>query len=185
VEDRKTLATALTAGDLQYVASDHAPHDVPEKHGATIWQVRPGVIGVQHTLQLLWHMREELGLSLPDIARLTSFAPARAWGIWPRKGTIAPGADGDLVVVDPLRTWTIDDTTTYSRHRNSPYRGLRGVGAPVLTVVRGNLVVRDGSLVGRPTGTFVPGVCADSGGTGGSERYPSTRATSSPLSSRR
>lgn len=163
-DDRVALARELRAGGLQFVASDHAPHDAAEKRGRDIWQIRPGVIGVQHTLQLLWHRRAELGLSLPDLVRLTSTEPARTWGLRPRKGGLFPGSDGDLVVVDPARLWVIDTGTTYSRHDTSPYTGLRGVGAPSVTVLRGSIVARDGRLTGRPAGVFVPGAAAEPGG---------------------
>lgn len=156
-DDRRALGAALASADIDYVASDHAPHDRSEKCGTSVWDVRPGLVGVQYTLQLLWQRRAEFGLSVSDIVRLTSFSPARIWGIWPRKGALMPGSDADLVVLDPNRPWVIDAATSLSRHRRSPYLGLCGTGAPELTVVRGNVVARNGGLVGSPIGAWVPG----------------------------
>jgi allantoinase len=155
--DREALAAALRVGDLQFVASDHAPHDDSEKRADNIWQVRAGLIGVQHLLQVLWAGRERLRLAPWDIVRLTSFEPARTWGVWPRKGSIALGADADLVVVDPAREWTIVEETIYSRHPISAYLGYCGTGAPLWTVIRGQIVVEDGKLVGSPLGQWLAG----------------------------
>ena len=174
--DRIALAAALVSGDVDYVASDHAPHDRSEKCGTSVWEVRPGLAGVQHTLQIMWDRRTELGLSPPDIVRLTSFRPARVWGLWPRKGALVPGADADLVVLDPAHRWTIDAATGHTRHGSGPYAGLSGTGAPVVTVLRGTVVARDGQLVGRPFGAFL---AADR-----TQAEP-VSATSSPVSSRR
>lgn len=157
--DCRALIAALRGDGIDYVASDHAPHHAAEKKADSVWQVRPGLIGVQHVLQLLWSRRAEWGLSISDIVRLTSFAPARAWGLWPRKGAICCGSDADLVVIDPDRPWVIDEQSIFSLHRTSPYSGLAGQGIPVVTTVRGKVVMRDGSLVGDPAGDWVPGPC--------------------------
>jgi dihydroorotase len=155
--DGRALIRAVATGDLQMVASDHAPHAASEKTGSDVWQVRAGLIGTQHLLPLLLDRRGELGLSLSDVVRLTSFEPARIWGVWPRKGAVLPGSDADLTIVDLDRSWRISPGTVHSRHRLSPYRGWTGRGAPVTTVVRGTVVAQDGSLTGQPPGRWVPG----------------------------
>ncbi|HUP60774.1 MAG TPA: dihydroorotase [Thermoanaerobaculia bacterium] len=155
--DRDALIQALRSDGLQFVASDHAPHADTEKCGGSIWQVRAGLIGVQHLLQLLWSHRTELGLTLSQIVRLTSFGPARTWRVWPGKGSITPDADGDLVIVDPDREWTIAAASIQSLHPQSPYLGWQGKGMPIWTVVRGNIVAEEGKLVGSPCGRWLPG----------------------------
>ncbi|WP_168801691.1 dihydroorotase [Glycomyces buryatensis] len=155
--DRDALRKALATGDLQFVASDHAPHSPAEKSANDVWRVRPGVIGVQHQLQILWSRRDEFGLSRSDLVRATAFEPARTWGLWPRKGSVTPGADADLVVIDPNRPWTIDEDVTHSANPEGPFAGLRGTGAPVLTLLRGSVVAKGGRLVGSPSGNWLPG----------------------------
>lgn len=153
--DRQALGVAVRTGDLDFVASDHAPHAPSEKAGSDVWTIRPGLIGVQHLLQLLWGLREELRLTLPDIVRLTSFGPARTWGIWPRKGSFLPGADADITIVDPARSWAITQESIQSRHPNSCYLRMRGIGCSIITIVRGTVVAREGRLLGAPTGQLV------------------------------
>ena len=121
--DAAALGHALANRHLQLVASDHAPHSAAEKAEAAVWDVRAGLPGTQHLLQLLLSHREELALTMPDIVRVTSVQPAKVWGLWPQKGSLAPGADGDLTVVDLDLAWTIDANSIHAKSPYSPYLG--------------------------------------------------------------
>jgi dihydropyrimidinase len=70
--------------------------------------------------------------------------------MYPRKGTIAVGSDADLVLFDPSRTLTIGDWPLYSRAGYDPFEGLLVTGVPVLTLSRGEVIAREGQLLGRP-----------------------------------
>jgi dihydroorotase len=155
--DAAALRRALADRHLQLVASDHAPHSAAEKAGPAVWDVRAGLPGTQHLLQLLLGHREELALSLPDIVRVTSAEPARVWGLWPRKGSLAPGADGDLTVVDLDLPWTIDSTSIRAKSPYNPYLGWSSTGKAITTIVRGNVVADEGLLLGEPLGHWVAG----------------------------
>jgi dihydroorotase len=86
-------------------------------------------------------------MSISDYVRMSAFNPARIWGLYPRKGAIAPGADADIAVVDLARAHTIEDAKLQSRSKISPWNG-RGVkGLPIHTIVRGRFVMRDRALV--------------------------------------
>ena len=95
-------------------------------------------------------------ISLSRMVDLLATQPARLFGLYPRKGTVAVGADADLVVFDPERRETISAASHHSRCDYSLYEGTEVVGAPELVLLRGSVLVEDGELVGTPgTGRFV------------------------------
>ena len=151
------LYQSLLDGTVDMVATDHAPHTAEEKLNPDIWQALSGFTGTETLIQLLLseavHQR---GLTLNQLVRLCSEAPAKIWSVWPRKGSLLPGADGDLTILDLDRPWTIDETQLHSKHNITPWHGWQGRGRPVMTIVRGQVVMRDGALVAaRPRGQLV------------------------------
>ncbi len=76
--------------------------------------------------------------------------PARIFGLYPQKGTIAVGSDADLVLFDPRRTETVNERRLHSRAGYDPFEGFAITGVPVLTVARGEIVSREGELLSRP-----------------------------------
>src|SRR5207237_6545749 len=118
-----------------------------------IWRAWGGVSGIQVTLPVLLteglHAR---GLSLERIAYLTATSPAQLFGLYPRKGAIAVGADADFALVDPQKQWTLDADALETRSGISAYLGRRFRGKVVRTIVRGKTVYVDGEVVGRPAG---------------------------------
>jgi allantoinase len=150
---RERLWTALLAGEVDVVASDHSPCLAADKKKGEhdVWQAWGGVAGIQATLPVLLtsgaHAR---GLSLERVADLTATAPARLFGLYPRKGVIAIGADADFAIVDPQRTWTFGPEHLQTRSGISPYFGRRFRGAAIRTIVRGRTVFADGEIVGMP-----------------------------------
>jgi dihydroorotase len=93
--------------------------------------------------------------SLTDVARTCAEAPARRFGLYPRKGALLPGSDADLVVVDPNRREIIDNAAQWSRARITPFAGWAVTGWPVLTMLRGRVVMREGKIEGPPRGRLV------------------------------
>jgi len=95
-------------------------------------------------------------LTLDKLVRITSYNPARIFGVFPRKGVIQVGSDADLVIVDMNKEETITNETTYTRVGWTPYHGRKVKGVPVTTIVRGKVVMRDGKVVGKPgDGEFI------------------------------
>ena len=144
------LLAALADGRINCVASDHAPHLEADKLQESIWDVPAGFAGVETLLPLM--LTEVAGgrLSLERLVEVTSEGPARTWGLWPRKGAIAVGSDADLTLVDLGREGAIRAQDLHGKNNHSPFEGRATVGAPVVTIVRGQPVVRDGRLVEKP-----------------------------------
>src|SRR3989304_4723650 len=107
---------------------------------------------IQDYLKLFLTAVNEGKLTLDKLVRITSYNPARIFGVYPRKGVIQVGSDADLTIVDMKREETITDETTYTRVGWTPYHGRKVKGAPVYTVVRGKVVMQDGKVVGKPGG---------------------------------
>ncbi len=149
---RDALRAALADGTIACIGSDHAPHTLAEKRRP--YPKSPsGIPGVQTILPLLLVAVREGWLSLEDVARVTSEAPAEVYGL-ARKGRVAPGYDGDLAIVDPDVQEPLPLAWLCSRAGHSPYVGWWLAGWPVVTVLRGRVVYRDheprGSADGRP-----------------------------------
>ena len=146
------LRGAVAEGRIEVVASDHAPHTHAEKQHPDVWQVSPGFAGVEILVPLLLSAVHAGQLTLQDVVRVTSEGPARTWGLFPRKGAIAVGSDADLNLVDLRREGVIDQARLHGKEPATPFHGRQTVGAPVATILRGRVVMRDGQLVGTPTG---------------------------------
>ena len=86
---------------------------------------------------------------MADWVRLCAEAPARTFGLWPRKGSLAVGADADVVVWDPTRTQSLSAAALHMRTDHSPYAGTTVTGWPSLVLSRGRPVARDGVFVRR------------------------------------
>jgi dihydroorotase len=141
------LWQALTDGTIDLIATDHAPHTPEEKSRNDIWAVDCGFPGVELQMPLMLTAVNEGRLSICDYVRLSAASPAKIWGLYPRKGTIQPGADADLALVDLARGWTIDDAKLQSRSKISPWHERPVKGLPVHTLVRGKFVMRERTLM--------------------------------------
>jgi dihydroorotase len=146
-DNQEPIFAALKDGTIDMIATDHAPHTPEEKTRNDIWAVDCGFPGVETQMPAMLTQVNKGRMSISDYVRWSAFNPARAWGLYPRKGAIAPGADADLALVDLTREWTIDDAKIQSRSKISPWHGRKVKGLPVHTIVRGRFVMRDRTLV--------------------------------------
>jgi dihydropyrimidinase len=162
--DRDALWSALRAGEIDVVASDASGQTLAGKRPdeTNFFDIPFGLPGVEHMVPLLVHAGlHERGLGLPALVRALCERPADIFGIGGRKGRLQPGMDGDLVVYDPFPAWTVQDTGLHGNSDYSVFAGMSGFGRPVLTVQRGQTVLRDGVVVGRPgAGAFLPATTA-------------------------
>ncbi|MDR0358541.1 MAG: amidohydrolase family protein, partial [bacterium] len=112
--------------------------------------------GVETNVPLMLTAVNEGRMSLNRYVGLQAENPARCWNLYPRKGTLAPGADADVTIVDMSKTGVIDEGSLHSKNKLSPWHGWKVKGMPVYTIVRGTVVARDGEPVdGRRLGEFV------------------------------
>lgn len=140
----------LVDGTIDMISTDHAPHAVHEKAGETIWDIACGFPGVQTSLPLMLEAVAAGRMTLPDVVRLMSAAPARAFGLAGRKGAIAVGADADITLVDPAKVHVIRAADLASRGKITPYDGWKVRGTVMRTLVRGQTVALDGEIVAKP-----------------------------------
>lgn len=154
--DVAAMWAALKAGTIDTVGTDHCATTLADKQG-DIWKATPGFPGMATSLPvLLSEGVREHGLSLPDVARVTAYNVARTFNLYPRKGRIEVGADADLVIVDPDREREVRAADLGSASDFSLYDGRTLRGWPTVTIVRGQVVARDHTLVAKPgTGRFV------------------------------
>jgi dihydroorotase (multifunctional complex type) len=146
--DAAALREAIADGRIDVVGSDHAPHLATEKQRNSIWDVPAGFAGVETALPLLLTYGFHAGwLSLERLVHVTSEAPARIWGLWPRKGATRVGADADITLVDLERTGEIRAQDLHGKNSLSPFDGSSTRGAAVMTVVRGRVVMREARLI--------------------------------------
>ncbi|MBX6378367.1 MAG: allantoinase AllB [Clostridia bacterium] len=148
------LWEGLLQGTIDYVASDHAPHAAAEKATA-LAEAPAGTVGVETALPLLLTQAAARRLPLRQVVRWFAAAPARTWGLYPRKGSLLPGADADLVVVDPQAPGVVRGADLHGRTRATAFEGMGIAVRVVYTVVRGQVVWRDGALDGEPQGRLV------------------------------
>jgi dihydropyrimidinase len=148
----------LTQQAIHSVGSDHCGFSLTQREGIDDFsRVSPGIPGVETSLPLLYTFGVvEHRMTLRQLVRLLSTNPARIFGLWPRKGDIRPGSDADLVLFDPRPTRTLSAKELHSRAGFSPYEGLKLTGQVHTTVCRGQVVYRDGAVVGdRGFGRFL------------------------------
>ncbi len=142
---RQALWKAVQSGLIDILGSDHAPHTADEK--AQPYPKSPsGTPGVQTLVPVMLNHVNEGRLSLERFVDMTAYGPARIHQI-AGKGRIAPGYDADFTIVDMERVDTITNAQQKSRAGWTPYDGLRVKGWPVMTVIRGVTVMRDGELL--------------------------------------
>ena len=150
-EHRAALWHAVNSGLVDVIGSDHAPHTLEEK--AKPYPESPsGMVGVQTTLPIMLDHVNAGRLSLLRLVDLLCYGPARIYGI-AAKGAIAPGYDADFTIVDMRAERTISNDWIASKAGWTPYDGKRVKGWPAMTIVRGQIVMREGEIVAdTPTG---------------------------------
>lgn len=174
--DTDAMWHGLSDGSLGFVVTDHCPFTLAQKRGQrrtpefrrlpgrTVstpsevpWsddppsfnQIPGGAPGVETRVPLVYHFGVNRGrLSLNQFVDVTSTAAAKLFGLYPQKGTIAPGADADLVLFDPNREVTIAAEALHQNCDYTPYEGMRVKGWPQIVLSRGEVILRDGQFVG-------------------------------------
>ena len=148
-------SVGIDDGAVDCIATDHAPHTDAEKGvddpDKSVWETPGGFVGLETQVPAMLTFANEGRLTLPEWVNLHSTRPAQIWGMYPKKGSLQPGADADFTVVDPDREWTLDRTTLHSKSTATPFDGEQFHGAVTKTIVRGEIVY-DGQEITGATG---------------------------------
>jgi len=152
-DDRQGLFQALKDGSFDVIASDHAPHTLEEKEEDFDY-APTGMPGVETMLPLMLHHVRERHLELRGVVRRLCERPAEIYGL--RKGRIAPGYDADMSVVDLTAPSVIKGSKLHSKCGWSAFEGMQGI-FPKAVLLRGEVIIEDGYLVGERKGRDVVG----------------------------
>ena len=159
-KDADCLKDALANEDISILSTDHCPYSKSDKKQAGDYTAVPcGVDGVQ--TRMMYAFSEEVlkrGMSMPAFVRVTSTNAAKFYGLFPRKGTIAPGSDADLAFFDPTaEEWTYSMKNVAGATDYSVFDGFRLKGRCTCTIRRGEVVMKDGEVLAeRGSGQYLP-----------------------------
>ena len=145
--DTAALFAALKDGTIDMIVTDHSPHAAEEKD-REYGYAPSGFPGLETSLGVMltdfWHTGE---LPLPQIIAKMTSNPARIFGL--PYGTLSAGKAADVTIIDPDYRWTVDPAAFYTKCRISPFKGKKLRGKAVLTMVAGEIVMRDGRVIER------------------------------------
>jgi len=155
------LWAGLRDGSIQCLATDHCSFNFEGQKDMgrdDFTKIPNGAPGVGDRMNIVWTAGVNSGLITPNrFVELTATNPARLFGLAPRKGSIAVGADGDVIVFDPKKEGMISAKTSKHRCDYSAFEGFSLMGLPEVVLSRGEVIARDGEVVGKPgRGEFLP-----------------------------
>ncbi len=159
-EHHASLWRGLRTDDLSVVSTDHCPFCYKEQKELGIGdfsKIPNGIPGVEHRLDLTYQGVIAGELALPRWVEVNATTPARMFGLYPKKGVLAPGSDADVVVYDPSLKHTLSVETHHMNVDYSAYEGMEVTGGVSTVLSRGQVVLEDGKFMGdKGHGVFVP-----------------------------
>jgi dihydroorotase (multifunctional complex type) len=158
IETVHKMRDLLNKGWIQTVATDHAPYTKEEKEIGYIDMLDApnGIPGLEPFLSLLLNGVNEGWLTLQRLVEVTSENPAKIFGLYPRKGTIQIGSDADLIIVELDKEITIRNEEQITECGWTPYDGFQVKGIPFISILRGQIIMEDGEVIGEKTyGKFI------------------------------
>jgi dihydropyrimidinase len=159
-ETQERLWRGLAFNDLQAISTDHCPFCMKEQKtlGKDDFSKIPnGAPGIETRMSLVYDGGVRTGrISLNRFVELTSTSPAKIFGLFPRKGTVAPGSDADIVIFDPEKKTRLSQKTLHMKVDYNPYEGREVVGVTDTVISRGRVIIDRGKFVGRAgSGSFI------------------------------
>ena len=163
-EEVDRLWTYVEDGTFSGIASDHSPCTYDEKFNEilgnkieNVFDVWGGISGIQSGFQVSFNEGcVKRNISPCVLANAMAKQPAKAFGIYGRKGDIKPGFDADLLIVDPEKEWEITSDSLLYVNKISAFVGMKGKGLPVCTMIRGQVVAEDGKITAeKGCGTLI------------------------------
>jgi allantoinase len=164
--DVERLWDRLADGTIDCITTDHCAFTLESRVRGkdNIFETPNGLPGIETLVPLVVSEARQRGFDWGTIASWLATTPARLWLLDPRKGSIVPGADADVVLLDPARSWTVEGTKLHHTHKWTPFEGRELTGKVVRTLVRGRTVYEDGPdgerFAEAGTGQFVTPVLA-------------------------
>lgn len=151
--DQEALWAGLRHGEIQTYATDHTTWLTAEKMDPSLSfaDIPPGLSNVQTSIGMLFGEGVAKGrMTESQFVAVTAANPAKLFGLWPRKGTLAVGSDADMMLIDPGRRFRVHAETMESRSDFDPYEGYESMGWPVTAIARGEIIVENGQVRSRP-----------------------------------
>jgi dihydroorotase-like cyclic amidohydrolase len=151
------LWEGMSEGLIDAVATDHAPHEWEEKQQGfvDVLSCPSGYPEVQTSFAMMFDEVNRGTITIQQLVRLMAAGPAQVLGIQDRKGSIELGKDADFVLVNPESEWTITNEQQKSKCGWTPFDGRKVRGRPVLTLLRGEVIARDGELERENSGHLI------------------------------
>lgn len=160
ISDNDALWGLLAQGDLQSIGTDHCPFFYKGQKDigrARFTEIPGGIPGIEPRLALMHTFGVVTGkITLNKWVDACCSAPARLFGLYPRKGCLMPGADADIVLFDQKKELILTKNILHENVDYTPYEGMALQGYPVMTILRGDVLVNHGKVVGKVKGSFLP-----------------------------
>ncbi len=139
-------------GTIDFIDSDHAPHK-PEEIEIGLEDPEKMALGygcIEYYFPLLFNEVHRGRITVEHLVKLCSSNVAKIFDIYPRKGALQVGSDADITIVDPKKTITLSSANLYTKSGWTPYEGTEITGVPIFTIVRGEVVMESGNVIGKP-----------------------------------
>lgn len=155
-EDNEALWKGIRDGVITNLGSDHAPCST--KHKQEFWSATVGMSGIETMLPVMLSEGVNKGrISMEKLVEISSYNNAKVFKLLPKKGLIDIGYDADIVMVDKDKEWVVRNEDLSNISDFTPYEGWTLKGKPVMTMLRGEIIMQDGEIKGKPGfGQFVP-----------------------------
>jgi dihydropyrimidinase len=151
-KNNEALWQGIRSGNIQVVATDHCPFslELDKQRGRNNFSKCPnGLPGVEERIPLMFSEGVMKGrISLNKMVEVCCTNPAKLFGLYPKKGALMPGSDGDIVIIDPEKKVTLTQSMLYSNVDYTAYEGYKLKGYPVMTISRGDIIVKDNEFIG-------------------------------------
>lgn len=163
--DQEALWQHIKTGTIDVISSDHSPFRFNDKNGkmaagenAPFNKIPNGIPGLAARLPVFFNEGISKGrIDINEFVRLVATNPAKRFGLYPQKGTIAVGSDADFVIIDPLKRVTLTNKIMHHNSDYTPYEGYECIGYPVATYLRGQMIFDGEQVTGPPgTGRYLP-----------------------------
>lgn len=152
--DQDLLWEGLNDGTISFVCSDHAPHSYEEKM-KDYWSAPAGMTNIEIMAPVMINAVNEGKITINQLAGVLSENQAKIFGLYPQKGSLEVGTDADIVILDMDQEYFLDQEKLHSRTKLTPFNGKKMKGLPVMTILRGKIIAKNGEVISQQNGKFI------------------------------